>query len=272
MATTFGSPLTQTAVQECAPLSALNKVTAAALVGGALSLVYVQAVFIKELVPPLTTFVVLETIAASLIVGVPVGRWRWTPLLATLFGFLALAGNSGPILYDLTHPANFHLFAYMVVAVILTLVALVAGVAATVQNYRHPAAERHAPRGLSAMLVGVAVLGLGAILTAAIPQGMGMSVSPEVLADLPALATPGFNFDQPELRARAGETVALRLDNTHTAPHSFDIDELNIHVPIPAGDSSLALFKPATPGTYTYYCSVPGHRELGMEGTLVVEP
>ena len=25
------------------------------------------------------------------------------------------------------------------------------------------------------------------------------------------------------------------------------------------------------PGTYHYYCTIPGHREAGMEGTLVVK-
>ncbi|HEX6386536.1 MAG TPA: cupredoxin domain-containing protein [Anaerolineae bacterium] len=93
-----------------------------------------------------------------------------------------------------------------------------------------------------------------------------------MLAELPAITTAGFSFDQPEIRVRAGETVALRLDNAHSVPHSFDIDELGVHVEMPAGQSSLALFKAPPPGTYTYYCQIPRHREHGMEGTLIVEP
>ncbi len=69
-----------------------------------------------------------------------------------------------------------------------------------------------------------------------------------------------------------GETVALRLENNDAGAHSFDIDELNVHAPMPAGKIALALFTPTTPGSYTFYCGVPGHIEAGMKGTLVVEP
>lgn len=36
-------------------------------------------------------------------------------------------------------------------------------------------------------------------------------------------------------------------------------------------DSSTSTTLNFKPGTYTFYCSVPGHREAGMEGTLVVK-
>ena len=69
--------------------------------------------------------------------------------------------------------------------------------------------------------------------------------------------------------------VALRLENTDGASHSFDVDELNVHALMPGGKSSLALFKPTKPGTYTFYCGIPGHYNKatgeGMHGTLIVE-
>jgi len=84
--------------------------------------------------------------------------------------------------------------------------------------------------------------------------------------------TKDFKFGQPELHVHAGETVTLRLDNEDMLAHSFDVDELDVHADMPANEQTAVTFTPTTPGTYTFYCAVPRHREAGMVGTLVVEP
>jgi uncharacterized cupredoxin-like copper-binding protein len=39
-----------------------------------------------------------------------------------------------------------------------------------------------------------------------------------------------------------------------------------------SGKPSLALLKATRAGTYPFSCGIPGHREAGMVGTLIVEP
>jgi uncharacterized cupredoxin-like copper-binding protein len=141
---------------------------------------------------------------------------------------------------------------------------------ATLQNYR--AAGRGAPRGTFAAQTALIGLCVGALLVGALAARGSAGVSPEILARLPAISTPGMHFDQPELKIKAGDTIALRLENPHSASHSFDIDALNVHVPVVAGQQGLILLAPTQPGSYSFYCSVPGHREAGMVGTLIVEP
>ena len=79
-------------------------------------------------------------------------------------------------------------------------------------------------------------------------------------------------FNTTKLTAKAGK-VTIDFKNPAPIPHNVVIEqngkELSGFEPIAEGEESeTAELKP---GTYTFFCSVPGHREAGMEGTLTVE-
>lgn len=69
----------------------------------------------------------------------------------------------------------------------------------------------------------------------------------------------------------AGE-VTFRLEQEDPdAPHDFRIEELDEGTDVLEEGETDEFTVELEPGTYTYYCSVPGHREAGMEGELEVE-
>ena len=256
---------TTSSIVERPQLGGLSRLTIGALVGLALALGYAQLVLTGKFDLALTIFAGLMLAVGALVAT----GWRWAPLAGALLSALVVAGNSGPVIYDLTHPKAYHSYAFMVVAVALSLVGGVGGVWATIQNYR--AAKPRAPRAIGFGLAALAGLCAGALLAGAVPQPAGLGVSPALLMGLPAFRTPGMYFEQAALHASVGEMVALRFENPHAAPHAFRIDELGVDMAIAPGEQSLILFKPEQPGSYTFYCSVPGHREAGMIGKLVVE-
>lgn len=77
-------------------------------------------------------------------------------------------------------------------------------------------------------------------------------------------------FTPAELEVVEGE-VALLITNLDAFDHDFTIDELDVATLFGANETVETTFH-AVPGTYTFYCSIPGHREAGMEGTLTVLP
>ncbi len=81
-----------------------------------------------------------------------------------------------------------------------------------------------------------------------------------------------FDFEPASLTVRAGQTVRVLLDNPDSIPHAFDIPEIGVGVTVLPGASIEIELVAAEPGTYIYFCGIPGHREAGMEGVLVVEP
>jgi plastocyanin len=89
-----------------------------------------------------------------------------------------------------------------------------------------------------------------------------------------ALSVPGtaLAYNTKQLSAKAG-SVTITLTNSSPLEHDVTVSEGSKVVgatPVfTGGTKSVTLTLKA--GSYTFYCSVPGHRQAGMEGTLTVQ-
>lgn len=68
----------------------------------------------------------------------------------------------------------------------------------------------------------------------------------------------------------AGGPLTLTLHNAGRISHNVTIDELGVQLGAAAGATQSVQLTDIPAGTYTFYCSVSGHRQAGMEGTLTV--
>jgi len=78
-----------------------------------------------------------------------------------------------------------------------------------------------------------------------------------------------FSFSPNTLIANVGEVVGLNI--AAIGQHTFTIDELDVNVQLPHGETTRVEFTPERAGTYEFYCSIAGHREAGQVGELLVE-
>lgn len=77
----------------------------------------------------------------------------------------------------------------------------------------------------------------------------------------------------PDLIVRTGDAVRLVIVNGDDIPHDMAIPDLNVHVPLLTGREQAAelTFQAGQPDIFTYYCTVSGHRQAGMERKLIVK-
>jgi nitrite reductase (NO-forming) len=76
----------------------------------------------------------------------------------------------------------------------------------------------------------------------------------------------------PDLMVQPGDVVEIKLVNGDGALHDLTLEASGAATEQIAGQGkeSSVKFKAETVGISAYYCSVPGHRQAGMEGRLVV--
>ena len=105
---------------------------------------------------------------------------------------------------------------------------------------------------------------------AATPSGGTASGSVAVAAD----PSGQLKFTTDSLTAKAG-TVHISFTNKSPLGHNLTLVKSSGGGPLAAtptfSGATRTLTVKLTPGTYTYYCSVPGHRMAGMQGTLTVK-
>lgn len=68
----------------------------------------------------------------------------------------------------------------------------------------------------------------------------------------------------------AGTTTNLTVRNRGALFHDLTIPALDVKIEVEPGASTTVAVTPDTPGTYEFFCSVPGHSAAGMRGDVVV--
>ena len=78
-----------------------------------------------------------------------------------------------------------------------------------------------------------------------------------------------FSFDPDTLRAQVGEELALSLHSVDNS-HDFAIDGLGRIADVAGDETTTQGLRIDDAGKYVFYCTIPGHRAAGMEGTITV--
>ena len=104
-------------------------------------------------------------------------------------------------------------------------------------------------------------------------EAEGDSADAGATFDVEADPSGGLAYTTDEATAKAGK-VTVNFTNSSPVPHDVRIEDdggKDLGGTEVISESNESTEVDLKPGEYTFYCSVPGHRQGGMEGTLTAE-
>jgi len=118
-----------------------------------------------------------------------------------------------------------------------------------------------------------------------ITQDLKFVESADGFSDLAFNALTGEEGHNPDFTVKSGDSVTFTATNKGKGFHAFGIvaspDDFGnplwgsaigaATAPLKPGESGSSTFTAGAPGTYYYICIVPGHAQLGMQGSFIVE-
>jgi outer membrane protein assembly factor BamB len=131
--------------------------------------------------------------------------------------------------------------------------------------------------GQKALIIAYRLGATGKLPTSPTPSAKKPSstTAPSTASGTVALAAKGSQlaFNATSETAKAGK-VAIKFTNNSALQHDVTLvssaNKVLGKTPVFQGGTK-SFSTTLKPGTYTYYCSVPGHRQAGMQGTLTVK-
>lgn len=85
-----------------------------------------------------------------------------------------------------------------------------------------------------------------------------------------AVTATSMSFAPDRLELSVDEPVNVALTSEDTL-HDLIIDEIDFHLAADVDETAVGGLEFSQPGTYVAYCSVPGHRDAGMELEVTVD-
>jgi len=202
-------------------------------------------------IPPLVVLAVVFVVGLVLLVTRP----RAGAITIGAAAVIMVVANLPFVAEDLTHPESLWSFLPAAIAVVGALVGAVLLVGAL----------RRADDGAVPYVGAFAVVAVLSLVAIAAIQTSGQPDDTRQEGDHGMFAQD-IEFVPDAFTSPAGE-VAIYIGNDDLVRHNMTIDELGVDEELPSKAFVRFVFE-AEPGTYEYYCDIPGHED--MTGTLTV--
>ena len=81
-----------------------------------------------------------------------------------------------------------------------------------------------------------------------------------------------YAFSPSTITVKVGQPVQITFKNNGVYPHNLTISDLSVGTKtVTPGQEETATFTPNKTGSFAFICTVPGHADKGMKGTLTVQ-
>lgn len=115
---------------------------------------------------------------------------------------------------------------------------------------------------IATAITGLVVAACGGAAASQPPASAGQPSGTEI-----AVGATEFAFDPGSIDVSAGAETTITLTNKGTVEHDITVDALGVRIYATPGQTVSGTVT-AEAGTYEFYCSIPGHKQAGMVGTL----